>query len=488
MIFMDALRTKLASWLAADASFNQKHGRRVRESRNPFSSTDTRGYNELGGRGTNRDLSTQRHIDMLDICYRLFMTNPLARRMINIQVDFIIGSGITPVLDPEKGEEEAYLSEVIMGFWNDFDNNWPIKQEMKCRELILYGEQCYQPFVNEANGRVKLGYIDPAMIMSVDMHPDNPERPGELMLRTVDRKRMAVMWEDPKTELLDGDVFFFRENCVSNANRGYSDLLFAIDWLSALDESLYDVLDNLTYSNMFMFDVTVKGVQGEELDEKAKEIEERKPRAGGTRVHNEDEEWDILTPKITTMENLEALKLVRNMILGGGGFPEHWFGAGGDVNRAVGSVMGIPTYRSLERKQRHFLWLVSTLLRYQCEQTAAVEPKYAKMLLDRRHNIPLHAPRIEEEKYDLVIDMLKTVTDTMTAALDEKWITEESARRIYLQILNRFDVAVDVEKECEKLKKSKESFEFDMEKLVREYAKKAKPGSDKEEGPDGSDA
>jgi hypothetical protein len=45
------------------------------------------------------------------------------------------------------------------------------------RELSLYGEQCYPTFVNEIDGFVRLGYLDPAMIETVVMDPDNPEQP-----------------------------------------------------------------------------------------------------------------------------------------------------------------------------------------------------------------------------------------------------------------------------------------------------------------------
>jgi hypothetical protein len=44
----------------------------------------------------------------------------------------------------------------------------------KVRELAIFGEQCYPAFVNEHDGMVRIGYLDPALIATVVMDPDNP--------------------------------------------------------------------------------------------------------------------------------------------------------------------------------------------------------------------------------------------------------------------------------------------------------------------------
>ena len=472
MSIFDFVKEKTRRFLEIEKQIVDKHGRRIRQSSNPFRSVDDDGYSDISGRSINRDLGTQKHLNQMDAVYRLFMTNPMARRMINIQVDFIIGNGIYPQIDPEKGEDDAYLHKIIYDHWEDFHNYWPVKQEFKCREMLLYGEQAYLPFINETSGLVKLGYQDPAMIKAIKMHPENPEQPGKMYLRD-----QACTNYDIMTEIggrLSGEIFFMRENTVSNANRGYSELLFAIDWLQSLDDALFDILDNLAYSNLFIWDIECKGLMGDALEKRRKEMEENRPRAGGFYVHNENESIKSQSPGITSHANLEALKLIRNFILGGSGMPEHWFGAGGDVNRAVGAVMGLPTFKSLERKQNHFIYNVKLLLRYQCEQVAARIREKASMLLERSRSIPIHAPKVEEEKYDVVSEMLKTATDAMVAATEERWITEDTAARVFIDILNKYDMAIDVTQEMEALKEvraTKSEFEGKMEDSIKEYRK-----------------
>jgi hypothetical protein len=49
-----------------------------------------------------------------------------------------------------------------------------LKLPKKVRELSIYGEQCYPTFVNELDGFVRLGYLDPSLIETIVKDPDNP--------------------------------------------------------------------------------------------------------------------------------------------------------------------------------------------------------------------------------------------------------------------------------------------------------------------------
>lgn len=438
---------------------------RLKESRNPFSGTDAQDYRTIAGVTSFRDLSSAKHRSHLDTVYRLYMMNPLAKRIIDIQVDFIIGNGITFDIDQEKKPD---LYRVVNAHWTDWHNRWDTKQENKCRELQLYGEQCYQPFVNEHTGHVRLGYLDPALITDVEMNASNPELPGAIVLGTADsEKRMSIITEGPDG-MLTGQVLFFKENSVSNANRGYSDLLYAVDWLYSFDEAVFDVLDNLSFANLFMWDIEIKGASEPELAKRLLEIQNDPPRAGSFNVHSENETWNSKTPSVTSIPDLEALKMIRTMIIGGAGQPEHWHGAGGDVNRAVGSVMGIPSYRMMQRKQKHFLTLIQDVLRYQVEQ-AKMHDERLKIDLDTDRIINLHGPKIEEENFEIATQVLQTMTDSLLVAVEEKWLTKDTARRVYVAALQKFDVSIDMAEETEALRQKAEDVTENMTKLIKEF-------------------
>jgi GNAT superfamily N-acetyltransferase len=88
------------------------------------------------------------------------------------------------------------------------------------------------------------------------------------------------------------------------------------------------------------------------------------------RVHNEQETWEAKTPTLGAADTEANARLFRNHILGGGTVPEHWFGGGGDVNRAVGAEMGEPTFKVLTQKQRAWKHFLELIARFVLEQAA----------------------------------------------------------------------------------------------------------------------
>jgi hypothetical protein len=74
-------------------------------------------------------------------------------------------------------------------FWKDPINEMAIKLPKKARELAMFGEQLWPVFVNEEDGMVRLGYIDPKIIDIVVTDPDNREQPIGIVTKKDDKGR-----------------------------------------------------------------------------------------------------------------------------------------------------------------------------------------------------------------------------------------------------------------------------------------------------------
>ena len=106
---------------------------------------------------------------MFEICFYLYDSNPFAHRILEMTKDFVVGEGITyKAVDDE-------VQAVLDKFWNDPINGWDLKQGQKVLELGLYGEQYYPTAVNEVDGFVRLGYLDPQGVFEVKTDPNNVE-------------------------------------------------------------------------------------------------------------------------------------------------------------------------------------------------------------------------------------------------------------------------------------------------------------------------
>jgi len=135
---------------------------------------------EIGWRSLSvyqRDLPQVTHEKQLKVAFWLYRHNPIAKRIIEVIQDFVIGPGV------QFSAKEPKVEEVLWNFWSDPHNGWELRQFQRVSELFLFGEQIYQVFVNEANGHVRLGYIDPLNVEKIILDRDNPEIAREIKLK-----------------------------------------------------------------------------------------------------------------------------------------------------------------------------------------------------------------------------------------------------------------------------------------------------------------
>jgi len=403
---------------------------------------------------TNRDLSPVTQRRMREMAVYLWESNLLANRLIELPLAYLLAEGV----DLRVGDDES--QKTINRFWRDPINQMDIKLAKKMRELALYGEQCYPTFVNEHSGHVRLGYLDPALIETVVMDPDNPEQPIGIVT-CKDRKGVAHRYkviingpEDVFTQrttairdtFTDGEAFYFTINDLSNGRRGRSDLLAQADWLDGYDQFLFGELDRAQFMRAFVWDVELKGATPEEVKARAREI--APPSPGSVRVHNDAEAWNAVTPGLQAQESSENARLFRNHVLGGRTIPEHWYGGGGDVNRAVGAEMGEPTFKTFSMRQRDAKHILETIgvyvlrMKYLADHNGQ-EPD----LEDDAFEVEAVFPEMTARDTSKYAAALQQVVIAASLALEKRLITQETAVKIINAISGRLGIEIDAEDE-----------------------------------------
>jgi hypothetical protein len=99
---------------------------------------------------SQRDLYIFTQKRMQDIAFYLYDANPMAKRIVEIMRDFVIGDGFTYTAHDKD------VLEVIDDFWNDPDNDLDNQLDVNVLELSIFGEWCTPTWVNPADGSVKL--------------------------------------------------------------------------------------------------------------------------------------------------------------------------------------------------------------------------------------------------------------------------------------------------------------------------------------------
>lgn len=402
---------------------------------------------------TKRDLSPMSQKRMREMALFLWETNLLGGSLIELPLAYLLGEGVKLQCDDPVNQE------ILDAFWEDPINQMDLKLVKKARELALYGEQCYPTFVNEMTGHVRLGYLDPALIETIVVDPDNAEQPIGIVT-CKDRKGVARRYkvivngpEDVFTEktqqirktFTDGEAFFFRVNDLSNGKHGRSDLLAQADWLDGYDEYLFGELDRARFERAFVWDVMLKGATPEEVKARAKEI--TPPAPGSVRVHNDSEEWKTVEPTLSGADSQDKASLFRNHVLGGGTIPEHWFGGGGDVNRAVGAEMGEPTFKRFSMRQAILKYMVKSMGIYVLRQASLVASNKEPDLRDKKFKVEAIFPEMTAKDTSKYAAALQQVVVGASIAVEKGLITEETAIKLINAIAGRLGVEIDADEE-----------------------------------------
>lgn len=435
---------------------------------------------------TEKDLSPPAHDKHLRIAYYLYVTNPIAHRIIDMTRDFVVGDGA------QYDAEDERVKEVLDKHWNDPVNHWDIKQFNKVKELFLYGEQIYPVFVNEITGHVRLGYIDPLNVEQILPDPGNPEILRTVVLKTgkeialkqrnpdtgrlalVPKKTLKIINVDgnprsPTFGKLTGDCFYFAMNKASNATRGFSELLHLSDWIDAYDQLLFTSMERLMFLRAFLWDIQLEGADEAAIKAKRKDLSMNPPKPGAWMVHNEKEKWTAVTPDLKATEHTAEEEKVRSLILGGAGMPPHWFGEGSDVNKATALAMDTPVFRMLKARQRYIRFMFEHIFRF-CIDQAVIKRTIPEDDEDLSTGIKVTLPEFSVKDEAQIAATLTEVVNALTVARSQNWISDETAARLVAMIAGKFGLEIDSDDEMGKamaVGANAEEFKAALDKIIQ---------------------
>ena len=233
--------------------------------------------------------------------------------------------------------------------------------------------------------------------------------------------------------------FFFTINKVSSATRGRSDLLTLADWVDGHDQFLFARLERAFLLNTFIWDVTCEGMTKEELIEFVKNLSMPKP--GSIRAHNEKITWKSETPKLESADASSEARLFKQQILGGAGFPEHWFAAGELTTRATAREMSLPTLKKLKSRQRKVRSILKQIVNFVIDQ--AIIYKRLNKDVNRKFEI-IPSPIISSDNKG-TIDSINGLIDGLGKAKDRNWITDKQAKQVFNAVITQLGTEIDIE-------------------------------------------
>jgi len=435
-------------------------------------------WRTLGGsRGQN--LPEYQHSKMLDLAKDLFISNPVAHRFITLLGDFVLGEGIAFAFKNDA------VKDVIEAHWSDPKNRWAGSAMNELFESYLTcGELLIPLFPNTVTGHLRIGTAKNEQIKHVITSDENWRdiTHVQMVARSdgSDGKRYTAVNARDDTEPLDSvpnpALFWKRNNPFGS--RGISILYPIADFFDMLDQLANSEVQRWLFQKAFVWDVTLEGANEAAV---AAWIRDPKnatpPKPGSVRAHNAQERWEALTPSLNTYDATEGMRFLRNHTLGAGGIPEHWYSEGGDVNRAVGTTMAEPVRKRLSRLQEEWRDILVDVFRAQIDYAilSGTLPAEVETLNDRgepsgefvpaRDAFDVSMPDLSPADTSQVATTLQTLASTLMIAIDENFVSEDTARRTFLLQLQTTGVDFNTDEELERIEEQVKQREKEMAEM-----------------------
>lgn len=356
----------------AERLFGEVIEQRVREA---VRVVDDKWWAQVAGQQPTTDRPWwERRDDLADVL-DAWRTNPLARRIVALTTDYVVGDGIRVRSQVSNGKPQ--VSNFVNRFWNHPLNHMSLRLYDWCDELTRAGELFVVLSRNHADGMSYVRAIPASWIDDVEVDANDYEREIRYHQSAVSlhsssfnegRWWVGLAGAKPEDEQV---MVHYAVNKAVGAVRGESDLAPILPWLKRYRAWLEDRARINKYKGAFLWDVAIGGADATTLRQKQAQYL-RPPEPGSIIVHDEREQWRAVRPEIGADETEADGKAMRLMVAAGAGVPLHFLSEGESANRATAAEMGGPTFRHFSHRQLVFRAMLEDLVTTALERAQAI--------------------------------------------------------------------------------------------------------------------
>ena len=440
------------------------------------------GFRQVSGGAGSGGFHPDRHLTPLEFDQQLKLAdylarqNALARRIVHIKGEVVVGGGVKVTLGNEASDK---ANELLEDFWKS--NNMNQRVVRMAKGLSRHGERIY-PVAVDARGNVRLGFVHSGDVDYIAFAPASDEPEAVVLQGTSDpatrtflviRKRTEsdIGPENPRKlqpDQYDGDLFYFTANRDEGEPRGTSDLLALADWLDAIDDMPYIGLDRARQLLKTFYDVKLEGMDEASILEWLKTA--TPPANGSIRAHNERVTWEIRAPELAASEIGSLYSTIKELVAAGAGLPMTWLATGENANKASAGEMTLPTMRMLTERRKLCIDAIQTIVHFVLDEGVRAN----RITLAERDacDVQVTASELEDSKVSKLASAVQQVTTALALMVDAGWISENVARRVVQLMLGQLGVEYDPETDAADVEAEKADREAKEAKAAEEAVAK----------------
>ena len=353
--------------------------------RNQFSVTETDDSITRARRvwnGLFNDREDYERLSVLSQALNAWRNNPLARRIVEITTEFVLGDGFSFTC------EAPSAARFLTGWWqnplNDLDSQLPewADEAWRTGDLFLL-------FSLDPSGASYVRALPSEMVTEIERREnDTRQETGYLTGSTVTGMRYPAF--DPQQEQ-GSFVLHYPLNRAVGTAFGESDLTPILYWLNIYDQWL-EARARINHARQHFSFVVKKPFENEaQKTAFTNKWNARPPRPGSVLVADPNEEWSVIAPQLASSEAGEDGLAIKRMIAAGVGMPLHFLAEPEASTRTTAESADMPTFKRFNRRQNYLRNVVTGVLR-----TALILESRSTPRLLRQSEINVEVPDISE--------------------------------------------------------------------------------------------
>jgi len=367
-------------------------------------------------------------------------TNGLLARAVDLPIQAMKQAGVS------FSAEDETTQQFLDDFWRDNESLfWKLSHD-----FIQNGEWHTPPQISESGGILDLAFIDPLNVKSVKTLKGNALIKDKLVMKA-DKNGKEIELDIIKKRFgfFEGEVFSFFYNAPVNSTRGRSYLKTAHDFAQQYDDIVFSEAERISILKAFVFHANSDNWGPGGMDEFREKYFPQgiPPNPGSLITSSGDFTFEAVTPNINASDMKEALKFLRNNILGALGQLGALHGFGEDINVAT-----------LRESLRSVIWLIND---FQSNLKAVlrmiIEYALVKAVEFAQHNKAGTFTQSTNLEFDIDFNNVfpkdlannsavwSQATTSLSVAITNDIIDLDEARREYAWIMNQIDYEVKAE-------------------------------------------
>ncbi len=305
--------------------------------------------------GSFRDRLDYDRQDILTKAITAWRANPIARRIIEITTEFVLGDGFSFSAPPE-------VEKLLRPFWdhplNALDQQLPEWADEAWRTGDLFLLLSVDP-----GGQVYVRALPSESIGVIDTRENDYRQETFYRRDALDENPYPAFSPCSVSGHPSPFVLHFPLNRAVGASFGESDLAPALYWIGLYRQWLEDRARLNYFRQMFSYILQRPFGNQAEKEKYMREFRTRMPTRSGIVLGLDPEEsLSVLNPNLASAEaEMDGLALKR-MIAAGVGMPLHFLAEPESATRTTAESASAPTFKRFKRRQQYLANVVQTLL------------------------------------------------------------------------------------------------------------------------------